>query len=92
VADEEAQDGGQQHLEGALLRCAQQLHKQQADGRVHHWVGRCLAPNNTLQVVQHIHLHTHRCLLVMLICEDISPFNLPKQLRKMSHQQGMQVS
>lgn len=90
MADEEAQDGGQQHLKGALLRRAQQLHQQQADGRVHHRVGRCLAPDDALQVVQHIHLHTQKCLLIMLICGYLSPSYLPKQLRALSHQQGMQ--
>ena len=56
VADEEAQDGGQQHLEGALLRRAQHLHDQRCDGGVHDGVGRGLPADDALQVVQHIHL------------------------------------
>lgn len=62
VADEEAQDGGQQHLEGALLRRAQHLHDQRCDGGVHDRIGRGLAADDALQVVQDIHLHTSRAV------------------------------
>ena len=57
VADQEAQDGGQQHLEGALLRRAQHLHDQAGDGGVHDRVGRGLPADDALQVVEDVHLH-----------------------------------
>ena len=74
MADEETQDGGQQHLEGALLRRAQHLHDQAGDGGVHDRVGRGLAADNALQVVEHVHLRApspvtarmpEACLLLM---------------------------